>query len=46
MKDLCRDLGCVIELSKENKLKNKHADQLQRKYFLQAEIFCICNGRN
>ena len=31
IKDLCKDLDRMIELSKENKLKKKHYDQLQKK---------------
>ena len=37
IKDLCKDLDRVIELSKGNKLKKKHSDQLQRKYFLNQK---------
>ena len=39
IKDLCKDLDRVIELSKGNKLKKKHSDQLQRKYFLNQKGF-------
>ena len=39
IKDLCKDLDRVIELSKGNKLKKKHSDQLQRKYFLNLKGF-------
>ena len=37
--DLCKDLDRVIELSKAKKLKKKHSDQLQRKYFLNQKGF-------
>ena len=43
IKDLCKDLDCMIELTKENKLKKKRYDQLQRKYFLNLKG--LCNGR-
>ena len=39
IKDLCKDLDRVIELSKGNKLKKKHSDELQRKYFLNQKDF-------
>ena len=34
IKYLCKDFDHVIELSKGNKLKKKHSNHLQRKYFL------------
>ena len=40
IKDLCKDLDRMIELSKENKLKKKHYDQLQKKYFLNLKGLC------
>ena len=39
IKDLCKDLDCVIELSKGNTLKRKHSDLLQRKYFFNQKFF-------
>ena len=39
IKDLCKDLDRVIELSKGNRLKKKHSDQLQRKCFLNQKGF-------
>ena len=39
IKDLCKDLDRVIELSKGNTLKRKHSDQLQRKYFFNQKFF-------
>ena len=39
IKDLCKDLDRVIELSKGSKPKKKHSDQLQRKYFLNQKGF-------
>ena len=39
IKDLCKDPDRVIELSKGNKLKRKHSDQLQKKYFLNQKGF-------
>ena len=38
IKDLCKDLDCVIELSKGNKFKKKHSDQLQIQYFLSSSV--------
>ena len=37
--DLYQDLYRLIELSKGNKLKKTHSDQLQRKYFLNQKDF-------
>ena len=39
IKDLCKDLERVIELSKENMLKRKPSDQLQRKHFPNQKGF-------
>ena len=39
IKDLCKDLDHVVELSKGSKLKKKHCDKLQRKYFLNQKDF-------
>ena len=39
IKDLCKDLHRVRELSKGNKLKKKHSDQLQRKCVLNQKGF-------
>ena len=42
IKDLCRDLDHVVELSKGNEFKKKHSDQLQIKYFLKQKDFaCV-----
>ena len=35
IQDLCKDLDRMIELSKGNKLKKKHSDQLRKFLYIQ-----------
>ena len=44
--DLCKDLDRVIELSKAKKLRKKHSDQLQRKYFFNQKDFVYVMKKN
>ena len=44
--DLCKDLDRVIELSKAKKLRKKHSDQLQRKYFFNQKGFVYVMKKN
>ena len=44
--DLCKDLDRVIELSKVKKLRKKHSDQLQRKYFFNQKGFVHVMKKN
>ena len=44
--DLCKDLDRAIELSTAKKLKKKHSDQLQRKYFLNQKGFVYVMKKN
>ena len=39
IRDICKDLDPMIKLSKGNKLKKKHSDQLQWNYFLKQKSF-------
>ena len=44
--DLCKDLDRVIELSKAKKLRKKHPDQLERKYFFNQKGFVYVMKKN
>ena len=38
VKDLCKDIDRVMELSKGDKLKKEHSDQLQKNTYLDNEL--------